>query len=163
MGPPDGIVDRLVLEVDGRTKPAAQQLPGWLDDLAKLAAAAVTALAAVTYASAHYADVSIKAARAAGITVEEYTSLAYVAGLAGVSTEALAMASRTVALTLSAAAAGSAEAAAAYEALGIDAAEPAADGLDEGALVQHGPEDPDAAHRLAVEALGQHHAVTDDI
>lgn len=129
MGPPDGIVDRLVLEVDGRTKPAAQQLPGWLDDLAKFAAAAVTALAAVTFASAHYADVSIKAARAAGITVEEYTSLAYVAGLAGVSTEALAMASRTVALTLSAAAAGSAEAAAAYEALGIDAAKATAEGL----------------------------------
>src|SRR5512134_3066153 len=43
--------------------------------------------------------------------------------------------------------------------LGIDLAQTAADRLDEGALVQHRPEDDDAADRLAVEALGQHHAV----
>jgi len=127
--PADGVVDRLVLEVDARVKQSAVSLPGWLEKLATIAAGAVAALTALTYASAATADASIKAARAAGITVEEYTALAYAADLAGVSTEAIAMASRTVALTLSAAAAGSAEAAAAYEALGIDAAKATEEGL----------------------------------
>lgn len=118
--PTDGIVDRLVLEVDASVKRSAQDLPAWLGNLAALAAAAVTALAAVTYASAATADASIKAARAAGISVEEYTALAHAAGLAGVSTEALAMASRTVAVTMAGAAKGAAEYADAYRLLGID-------------------------------------------
>nr|WP_260010149.1 hypothetical protein [Leisingera aquaemixtae] len=45
------------------------------------------------------------------------------------------------------------------EAFGIDPAQATSDCLNKGALVQHGAQDADAAHVLAVEAFCQHHAV----
>lgn len=44
----------------------------------------------------------------------------------------------------------------------VDAAQAAPDRLNEGPLVQHRAQDADAAHRLAVEAFRQHHAVGED-
>lgn len=113
------VIDSLVLEVTGRVDAAARGLPGWLDALAGVAAAAVVALGAVTLASAEAADEAIKNARGVGLQVEEYTALVYAADLAGASTSTLRTAVRALSMAIDAAGKGTADYVDALDAVGL--------------------------------------------
>lgn len=114
-----GVVDRLVLLVEGGVDGAVQRLPDWLAALAGIGAAAAAAVVAVTLESARYADEAIKAARAAEIQVDEYTALAYAADLAGASQSSLIAGSRALAIALDGARRNSREYIDALDAVGL--------------------------------------------
>lgn len=88
----------------------------------QIAASLTAAAAALSYyvtKSNHYADESVKAAQKAGMTVEAFTGLAFVADLAGINMESFTGAMVKLNKALGEASVGSAEQLASFKALGI--------------------------------------------
>lgn len=89
------------------------------DKIAHVVKEAATSLVEFTLRGAESADRMAKMARAAGVTVEEFSRLNYAATLGGVPTEALGVAFTKLNKTLAEAASGSKEQVALFKAMGI--------------------------------------------
>lgn len=113
--------DKASIEKVGRT--FSESIAGWTGKAAMAASAAVVgltgALFGATLANANAGDQAAKTARALGLTVEEYTALAFAADRSGVSQEQLGTGLRSLQSRLASVAAGSAEATAVFERYGV--------------------------------------------
>lgn len=121
------VESEVAVEKVGKASVAYSQIISQYADQARKATMALSAaltagagaLFGATLANAQAGDQAAKTARAVGLTVEEYTALAYAADRSGVSQEQLGAGLNAVQARLAAVSTGSAEAAAVFERYGV--------------------------------------------